>query len=502
MPYKLKFDTGETVSFENEPTDADVEEVVKKLGIKPKSASIPETSPIQQKQDYSGIGSSVTNFGKSIAQTGYRLAGGQKKIDTITKQYMDNGDKLFQLAQKQADPERKKQLLLQAQGMYGDAEKVGGDILGNVRSQKQVIADALGTLGFATLAGTPTALGGGLKAGGALASKLGAKKAVSTIGGRLALGTTFGAGAGAQQALGAEKSVGEIAKSTAIGAGVGLAVGGAVEGIGALLRKAVQTKPVQKLIGNVYNRELQPPTKDMVADLERHAQSIGQRVANETDDTGKAIYKGGYDTMARQAEGQISKNANLLKSQLKNVKTTIKAQSFKEQLLSKLKDEFGFLDDGQLATIEAEIKKLPPKMNPLELLNQRQIVDSKIPKGFWIEPNPQRAFVGNVRYYLRGLMKNSIEQLAPTTPVKQLNQKIGLAIDVKDLAYLQEAIRMKGRGVASIGFWKPIAYALDRTIFNPQITTRVAQGIKKLGQKSGNIPLRNITTGITNKAQE
>jgi len=42
--YKLKFDTGETVSFENEPTDADIEEVVKKLGIKPKSATVPKDS--------------------------------------------------------------------------------------------------------------------------------------------------------------------------------------------------------------------------------------------------------------------------------------------------------------------------------------------------------------------------------------------------------------------------------------------------------------------------
>jgi hypothetical protein len=42
MSYKVKFDTGQTVSFEKEPTDADIEEVVKSLGIKPKSATIPE----------------------------------------------------------------------------------------------------------------------------------------------------------------------------------------------------------------------------------------------------------------------------------------------------------------------------------------------------------------------------------------------------------------------------------------------------------------------------
>lgn len=46
--YKVKFDTGETVSFQNQPTDADIEEVITKLGIKPKTAEIPKEEPAKK----------------------------------------------------------------------------------------------------------------------------------------------------------------------------------------------------------------------------------------------------------------------------------------------------------------------------------------------------------------------------------------------------------------------------------------------------------------------
>lgn len=45
MAYKVKFDTGQTVEFQSQPTDADIEEVVKSLGIKPKSATAPNDAP-------------------------------------------------------------------------------------------------------------------------------------------------------------------------------------------------------------------------------------------------------------------------------------------------------------------------------------------------------------------------------------------------------------------------------------------------------------------------
>ena len=452
----------------------------------------------EEEKGYTGIGSSVVNFGKDIGQSAYLMFGGQKKIDKITQQYMDSGDKFLQLAQKQTDPEKKKKMLLQAQEMYDQVEGVSESITGKLRSNKQIIGDALGTLGWLTAVGTPTFLGGALKAGG-MGAKLGAQKAVSSIAGRIVAGTATGAGIGAQQALKEDKSWGEVGKETAIGAGTGLALGAAMEGLAFGLRKLAQTKPVKNFIGNIYNRELQPQNQDLVKSLERHAETIGQKVANSTDEFGKPIYKGGYDTMAKQAEQQISKNESLLLEDLKKFNNAkIDRSLFSKDLMSKLEDTFGSLDNSQKAIVGNELKKLPQSMNPTELLKQRQIIDTKIPKGFWIEPNPQKAFIGNVRYYLRGLMKNGIEQFAPTVAVKQLNQKIGLAIDVRDLSYLQEALRMKGKpGGFFIG--SMIGRLLDRTIFNPKIRTRVAQGVRQMGQGAGNILMRNIGTQIGTK---
>lgn len=476
--------------------------------IKPKTVSFGST-PTKSiaPQPYSGIGSSVTNFGKDIAQGGYLATGGQQNIDDVSSQYMNNGYKLVELAKKQTDLNKRKQLLQQADQMFSDAQGVGKDVIGETRSPKQISGDALGTLGWATVAGTPTALGGStLPATSGLGKLVGASKAVSSVPGRLALGTLFGAGSGAQQALNENAGAGEIAKKIAIGGATGLAVTGVMEGIGYGLRKLAESRAANKFAGNIYNTELQPDTKDMVSDLKRHFSSVGEQIANESDEAGNAVYKGGYDTMAKQAESQISEKAQLIRKPLeaydKFDPVTIKAQDFKEPLLAKLNDEFGYLDDHQLASVEAELKKLPPEMNRIDLLDNRQIVDSKIPKGFWIDPNPQRSFIGNVRYYLRGIMKNAIEDSAQDVAVKQLNQKIGLAADVKDLAYTQEALRMKMRGVSSIGFWKPISTLLDRTVFSPQVTTRVAQGIKGLGQRKGGVPLENIITNLINQSQK
>jgi hypothetical protein len=67
--YKVKFDTGQTVDFQNQPTDADIEEVVKKLGIKPKSASIPEEPQKQSSPGYfSRVASKYQQAGQDITE--------------------------------------------------------------------------------------------------------------------------------------------------------------------------------------------------------------------------------------------------------------------------------------------------------------------------------------------------------------------------------------------------------------------------------------------------
>lgn len=90
--YKVKFDTGETVSFQNQPTDADIEEVVKKLGIKPKTAIAPDTQPLQKKdllQKATGVVTSIFPGGKvgeAIGTLGgYGLTAAKEKLGLAPK---------------------------------------------------------------------------------------------------------------------------------------------------------------------------------------------------------------------------------------------------------------------------------------------------------------------------------------------------------------------------------------------------------------------------------
>lgn len=66
MSYKVKFDTGETITFDKPPTDKDIEDVVKKLGIKPKNAVVPETKTATKKNT---VGDVFTGIGKGLTST-------------------------------------------------------------------------------------------------------------------------------------------------------------------------------------------------------------------------------------------------------------------------------------------------------------------------------------------------------------------------------------------------------------------------------------------------
>jgi len=105
------------------------------------------------------IGKAITtseqNFGQDIGQAAYLgLFGGQKKIDAITKQYMDNGTTLTELAKKQTDPELKKKYAQMAIENYTQAQGVGKSIIGDVRTPAQIVGDAIGVGANILLAGT------------------------------------------------------------------------------------------------------------------------------------------------------------------------------------------------------------------------------------------------------------------------------------------------------------------------------------------------------------
>lgn len=90
MAYEVKFDTGQTVSFQNQPTDSDIEEVVKQLGIKPKSATIPETTPkkgiLQKATDVVTSIFPGGKIGESIGTlAGLGITAGKEKLGLIPK---------------------------------------------------------------------------------------------------------------------------------------------------------------------------------------------------------------------------------------------------------------------------------------------------------------------------------------------------------------------------------------------------------------------------------
>lgn len=216
-------------------------EFLKQRGQTTKTAE-PKKSFMQSAGDF--LLSSEKNFGQDIAQAGYLATGGQKKIDTLSKQYMDNGYKLVELAKKQTDQNRKSQLLKQAESMFGEAKNVGGSIIGETRTPAQIVADAAGVaLDIATAGsyskaglvgekafttglqkGVPTIVKGIVKEvateGAEQVAKRSTKEIAKTILKDSLLGSTYGLVSTAQ-----EKDA--TAKDYAVNAGLG-AIAGAV----------------------------------------------------------------------------------------------------------------------------------------------------------------------------------------------------------------------------------------------------------------------------------
>ena len=182
--YKVNFDTGETVTFQNQPTDKDIEDVVKSLGIKPKAATAPETAAAPKKDFLQKASDAVSTIfpGKQIGQAiGTSIAATVEDIKgnhSIAKNIMATSPTVGQ--------------------QLGDA------------------ASAMLTAGAPLVGGGPTALG--------------------RIGANTALGAGLG---GATSIASGETNVGEVLKSTAIGG----AIGGGVSALGEGVSKLAQNVP-------------------------------------------------------------------------------------------------------------------------------------------------------------------------------------------------------------------------------------------------------------------
>ncbi len=112
------------------------------------SPEVPTEKPKSLSEKLAGFGNALIesekNFGKDIAQGFYLAFGGQKKIDKITQQYIDNGAKLTELAKRQTNPELKKKYFTMAVDMLEEAQGVGKGIIGDTRTPEQIVGDAAG----------------------------------------------------------------------------------------------------------------------------------------------------------------------------------------------------------------------------------------------------------------------------------------------------------------------------------------------------------------------
>lgn len=307
-----------------------------------------------------------------------------------------------------------------------------------------------------------------------------------TIAGRVGFGAAIGAGAGATQALKEDEKPSQVLGETIGGAVVGAGVSGAFEVVGAGLRALSNTDFMKKLSGTIYTKTLQPNTKELATQIKRGFQRTGDKIA-------QAGYKGTYETMRKQAANDIkvygSQLDNLL-AKYSNVKIT------KNQIVgnaaSDLADTFGALTKQQVATIQREASKLPTATNPTGLLGIKRQLDGKISPNMWIEADPKKSFVQWVNYTFRKNAKKLIETSTDDKLVPAINQKLGLAVDVRDLSSMREAIKQKGGTEVPMGRYSLFVKLLDSTIFRPEITTRVGQTAIGLGKKAGQTPLRQV----------
>jgi hypothetical protein len=170
-----------------------------------------------------GVLSSEKGFGESIGQA---IAAPMyaKEAEQNNARYMKAGNDMLALSKKTLDPVKRQTYLNMSQKYFDQAGSGIQDIVGELKTTKQVIGEAAGvSLDVATLGGV-SSLG-----------KTGVKTALS---GGKALAKTAGVSAGvggaygATQAMQENKGAGEIAGSALVGAGIGAVAPIAIKGAG------------------------------------------------------------------------------------------------------------------------------------------------------------------------------------------------------------------------------------------------------------------------------
>lgn len=159
---KIKFDNGVVVEFNGTPSPQDVEEVAKKLGLKPNKIAT-RNIPTTDKPEFVGGNKSQNNafkvaqftgmakFGQGLAAAGRTLTGGVNKDIAVQQAGDSKVQELITAARRQTDPAKKRRLLEMANklGANVSVEEIdpnlqltGKEVLGSAANTALNIASA------------------------------------------------------------------------------------------------------------------------------------------------------------------------------------------------------------------------------------------------------------------------------------------------------------------------------------------------------------------------
>lgn len=408
---------------------------------------------------------SVKGFGETLGLTGAVLGG---VTGSINKSSVDEATARFNLAKQLRTATPEQAAHIKSQLGQGPAVSTATEQLpGLNKTTGKVASEALGTLGTIALGAAPA----------------------TSLGGRLAVGTAIGAGAGLQSGLAQGMNATQIAKKTATGAALGLGIGLGAEALTAAIGAVAGAfKP-----GQVLTRELKPPTGELASDLERGIGSIGERASAIVDESGSPVYVGTVDEIAKTAKNEIRTYGQKLEDMAaESTALPIDRNEVTKEAMDRIQNAYSGLTQAQMNTIKTEFGRMPVSLDPSAMLDARRKYDSLITESAFSKMgDPTQALPVLTRQTLRTILKEKLIQAIDDPAWIEANQRVGIASDIKDLAFTRMAERAKSFLPTSVS--KLISELFDHYL--PAAATKAAPVTSIVGKTASSL-LPPVRTGL------
>jgi hypothetical protein len=466
--YKVKFDNGKTVVFDNKPTPQDVEYVAQKLNIQPtKQPPIdekvtPKTSYVSQisekgffapitgkvrvrdviREAANTLLSAEIGLGKTLGGALAGVAYG-KKIEASNQKLLDSGSKMAELALSQKDPKKKDKYLKMAKQDFQQAGVNWKDIVPEIqKTNKQILGEALGgAVDIATL-GT---FGAGVKAvaktGKLLtkpalqgAEKLITKETIPTALGQFKPGLkaiTAGALGGYGMDVGTKLQYGEEKPYMP---GVGTLLGAGIPVLGTAGSKISPVKAQKRFINNLNNvfKKGTQTIKKMFDFAESKGINLGEEIANRNikvvvDNERLKFNIGSLDILDKD----IIEKSNIIDDLTKTSKSQYTADELKELAIKKIKNNKILANEGR--TLDVTKQALDKIDDFVAQTNKSYFTLNELQnfkKGMWAASKkfkPTEVGKSDAYSELGSVFKDIIEDEFPDVAIKNINKEIGKA---------------------------------------------------------------------------